>query len=70
MTCMAGAGRQDREKLNMVAEGQSDEGRAVFCALFWCCLVSGGGDGSGGNKLRPAWEGREERNMRLGEGLP
>lgn len=45
---MAGAGRQDREKLNMVAEGQSDEGRAVFCALFWCCHVSGGRDGAAG----------------------
>lgn len=70
MTCMAGAGRQDREKMNMVAEGQSDKGRAVFVCFFWRCPMSGGRDGSSGSKLRPAWEGREERNMRLGEGLP
>lgn len=56
MTCMAGAGRLDRGKVNMVVEEQSDEDRAVFCALFWCSHVSGGGDGSSGSKLRPAWE--------------
>ena len=70
MTCMVGAGHRDREKLNMVVKGQSDEGRAVFCALFWCCHISGGRDGSSGSKLRPAWEEREEGNMRLGKGLP
>ena len=68
MTCMAGAGHRDREKLNMVVKAQADEDRAVFCALFWCCLISGIRDGSSGSKLRPAWERREERNMRLGRG--
>ena len=67
---MAEVGHRDREKLNMALKGQSDEVGLFFVRFFWCCLVSGGRDGSSGSKLQPAWEGREERNMRLGEGLP
>ena len=70
MTCMAEAGRQDREKLNMVVNGQSDEVGLFFVRFFWCCHVSGGRDGSSERKLRSAWERREERNMRRREGLP
>ena len=70
MTCMAEAGRLDREKLNMVAEGQSDEVGLFFVHFFWCHLVSGCGDGSSGSKLRPVWERREEKHAGWGRGLP
>ena len=39
-----------------------------FVRFFWCCLVSGGRDGSSGSKLRPAWERREEKHAGWGRG--
>ena len=67
---MAEVGHRDREKLNMALKGQSDEVGLFFVRFFWCCLVSGGRDGSSGSKLRPAWERREEKHAGWGRGLP
>lgn len=49
MTCMAGAGHRDREKMNMALKGQSDEDRAVFVRFFGAVLYL----------RRQGWEQRE-----------
>lgn len=48
MTCMAGAGHRDREKLNMVVNGQLDEDRAVFVRFFSAVLYLAAGMGAAG----------------------
>ena len=67
MTCMAGAGRQDREKINMALDGRLDKVGLFFVHFFGAilCLVAGmeaagvscGLHGKEGRKETCGWEG-------------
>lgn len=66
MTCMAGAGRQDREKMNMVAEGQSDEVGLFFVHFFSVVLYPAAGMGAAG--VSCGLRGKEGRKGTCGQG--
>lgn len=67
MTCMAEAGRLDREKLNMVAEGQSDEVGLFFVRFFGAGLYLASGMGAAGVSCGLRGKGGK-KNMLAGGG--
>lgn len=68
MTCMAGAGRQDREKLNMALEGQSDEVGLFFVRFFGAAMYPAAGMGTAGVSCGLHGKGGEKGTYGRGRG--
>ena len=68
MTCMAGVGRQDREKMNIVLNGQSDEVGLFFVRFFGAALCLAVGMGAVGVSCGLRGKGGK-KNMLAGGGV-